>query len=131
MIKYSTQFSIKMDKINNFIKWISVCINFILFVFSVGLIGLSSYVMIYMSKQCDISTGFGAAEAIPFIILNIIGALICIGSFMGCFGWIFENHRFVITYIAVLSVLLIFLIGASVVLLGPFKVKTEKINYSK
>ena len=118
-----------INKYTGLFKWIPISINIILFVFSVGLVGISSYVMIFMSKQC--STSFENDKAgLPFyfvlIIFNILGAFICMTSFLGCFGWITGNHKFLFTYAVVSAVLLLLLIGASVVILGPWEFKVQK-----
>ena len=107
-------------------KWFPLITSLICMIFSIVMVSMSSYVLVYMSNFCELPYEDNKSEVtlcyVP-LIFNIIGAFIIISIIIGYLTFVWKNYRIVFSYGLLLSVLLVLLIGTSITVFGLSKVK--------
>ena len=109
-------------------KWFPLITSLICMIFSIVMVSMSSYVLVYMSNFCELPYEDNKSEVtlcyVP-LIFNIIGAFIIISIIIGYLTFVWKNYRIVFSYGLLLSVLLVLLIGTSITVFGLSKVKVS------
>ena len=109
-------------------KWFPLITSLICMIFSIVMVSMSSYVLVYMSNFCELPYEDNKSEVtlcyVP-LIFNIIGAFIIISITIGYLRFVWKNYRIVFAYGLLLSVLLVLLIGTSITVFGLSKVKVS------
>ena len=107
-------------------EWFPLITSLICVVFTIAMVGISSYVLVYMSNFCELPYEENKSEVtlcyVP-LIFNIIGAFIIISIIIGYLRFVWKNYRSVFAYGLLLFVLLVLLIGTSITVFGLSKVK--------
>ena len=109
-------------------KWFPLITSLICIIFSIVMVSMSSYVLVYMSNFCELPYEENKSEVtlcyVP-LIFNIIGAFIIISITIGYLRLKIKNYRIVFAYGLLLSTLLVLLIGTSITVFGLSKVKVS------
>ena len=109
-------------------KWFPLITSLICIIFSIVMVSMSSYVLVYMSNLCELPYEENKSEVtlcyVP-LIFNIIGAFIIISITIGYLRLKIKNYRIVFAYGLLLSTLLVLLIGTSITVFGLSKVKVS------
>ena len=109
-------------------KWFPLITSLICIIFSIAMVSMSSYVLVYMSNFCELPYEENKSEVtlcyVP-LIFNIIGAFIIISITIGYLRLKIKNYRIVFAYGLLLSTLLVLLIGTSITVFGLSKVKVS------
>ena len=109
-------------------KWFTLITSLICMIFSIVMVSMSSYVLVYMSNFCELPYEDNKTETtlcyVP-LIFNIIGAFIIISIIIGYLTFVWKNYRIVFSYGLLLSFLAVLLIGTSITVFGLSKVKVS------
>ena len=109
-------------------EWFPLITSLICVVFTIAMVGISSYVLVYMSNFCELPYEDNKTETtlcyVP-LIFNIIGAFIIISIIIGYLTFVWKNYRIVFSYGLLLSFLALLLIGTSITVFGLSKVKVS------
>jgi len=96
---------------DNMLKYVIFLFNFVVFLCSVALIAIGTYIQLQMKQYLDF---LGDTYLNTSVILIIIGGVMLLISFFGCCGACTENHCMVYTYAAMMTLILLSLIGVSI-----------------
>jgi len=96
---------------DNMLKYVIFLFNFVVFLCSVALIGIGAYIQVEMKQYLDF---LGDTYLNSSVILIIIGGVMLLISFFGCCGACTENPCMVYTYAAMMTLILLSLIGVSI-----------------
>ena len=119
-----------MDSFKLNSKWFPLITSLICMVFSIVMVIISSFVLVYMSNFCELPYEDNKSEVtlcyVP-LVFNIIGAFIIISIIIGYLEFVWKNYRIVFAYGLLLSVLVVLLIGTSIAVFGLSKVKVLRL----
>ena len=96
---------------DNIIKYVIFLFNFVVFLCSVALIGIGAYIQVQMKQYLDF---LGDTYLNTSVILIIIGGVMLLISFFGCCGACTENPCMVYTYAAMMTLILLSMIGVAI-----------------